>query len=113
MFIATYNVQSVSIESLLNGTTNITCYFAQNSSATGCNVKFILLQSMNGINEEEFDIYKNPSKNFATKYINIPVGEYEVSVHDIVNEEINDNPSVTISMYIVPAQVITIIPSSS
>ena len=68
---------------------------------------------MNGINEEEFDIYKNPSKNFATKLINIPVREYEVSVHDIVNEEININPSFSISMYIVPAQVITIIPSSS
>ena len=111
VFIATYNVQSVSIDPLLNGTTNITCYFAQNSSATGCNVKFILLQSMNGINEEEFNVLKDPSKNFATEYI--PVGEYEVSVHDIVNEEININPSVIISMYIVPAQVNTIIPSSS
>ena len=110
MFIATYNVQSVSIESLQNGTTNITCYFAQNSSATGCNVKFILLQSNNEI---FFNITKSPEKNFATKYMNIPVGENNISVHDIVNEEIDDNPSVNISMYIVPAQVITIIPSSS
>ena len=110
LFIATYNVQSVTIESLQNGTTNITCYFAQNSSATGCNVKFILLQS---INEIFFNITKSALKNFATKYINIPVGEYEVSVHDIVNEDIDDNPSFSIYMYIVPAQVITIIPSSS
>ena len=111
--IATYNVQSVSIESLQNGTTNITCYFAQNSSATGCNVRFLLLQSINEINKDEFNIIKNPSKNFVTKYMNITVGEYNVSVHDIVNEEIDDNPSFIISMYIVPAQVITIIPSSS
>ena len=68
---------------------------------------------MNGINEEEFNVLKNPSKNFATEYMNIPVGEYEVSVHDIVNGKIDINPSFSISMYIVPAQVITIIPSSS
>ena len=110
MFIATYNVQRVSIESLQNGTTNITCYFAQNSSATGCNVKFIRLQS---INEIFFNITKSPLKNFGMKCMNIPVGEYEVSVHDIVNEDIDDNPSFNIYMYIVPAQVITIIPSSS
>ena len=45
--------------------------------------------------------------------MNIPVGEYNVSVHDIVNKDIDINPSVNISIYNVPAQVITIIPSSS
>ena len=53
-------------------------------------MKFILLQS---INEIFFNITKSASKNFATEYMNIPVGEYEVSVHDIVNEDIDDNPS--------------------
>ena len=41
LYLATYNVQNFTIQLLQNGTTNITCYFAQNSSADGCQVKLI------------------------------------------------------------------------
>ena len=90
-YLATYNVQSFTIQLLQNGTTNTTCYFAQNSSADGCQVKLVSMESSNEIN---FNVTKTSlAQDVITEYMNIAPGEYDVSVHDIVNNVVNSNSS--------------------
>ncbi len=91
LYLATYNVQNFTIQLLQNGTTNITCQFAQSSSADGCQVKLISMESKNVIN---FNITKTSlAQDVITEYMNIAPGEYGVSVHDIVNNDTNSNSS--------------------
>ncbi len=89
LYLATFNVQDFTILLLQNGTTNIICYFAQNSSADGCQVKLKSIM----INEAAFVITKNPLADSATQYTNILTGQYEVIVYDIVNGVINQTPA--------------------
>ncbi len=106
VYLATYNVQNFTLQLLQNGTTNITCYFAQNSSADGCQVKLISMEPSNEIN---FNITKTSlAQDVITEYMNIAPGEYGVSVHDIVNNVVNSNSSLKENLtFIVPDLVIS------
>ncbi len=81
IYSATYNVQNFSITPLSDGTTNITCVFAINSFADGCNVVFT--SSTN--NTTTIFVAKSSNKDTATSNVIITNGNYHVAVYDVIN----------------------------
>ena len=81
LYSATFNVQDFSITPLSDGTTNITCVFAINSFADGCNVVFTSNNTKYNIT-----ISKSDDSNTATSNdIIITNGNYLVAVYDVMN----------------------------
>ncbi len=80
LYSATFNVQNFSITPLSDGTTNITCVFANNSFADGCNIVF----TSNNITKYNITIPKSDKDN-ATTNSHIINGHYDVDVYDGMN----------------------------
>ena len=83
---ATFNVQDVSITPLSDGTTNITCHFAINSSADGCSVTFNNTNTA-ADNDTTIFIAKDDNEDTATSIITIIDGTYRVLVYDVVDND--------------------------
>ncbi len=107
---ATYNVQDFALHLFQNDVVNATCYFARNSSADGCQIK---LTSMESKETRSFNIIKiSLTHDVATANVNIVPGEYDVSVHDIINNHANSNSSLKETFtFIIPFHLMS--PSSS
>ena len=101
---ATFNVQDVSITPLSDGTTNITCHFAINSSADGCSVTYTT-DNTAADNEITIFIAKDDNEDTATSIITIINGIYSVNVYDVIDGVTNElaaytKPGITITHYI-------------
>ena len=82
IIIATFNVQNFSLVVLAYDTVQLTCFFAINSSADGCNVayKSTLSQTVTVfIPKNEHDA------KVTTNYTGIPEGLHTFSVYDVVD----------------------------
>ena len=86
---ATFNVQDVSIIPLSDGTTNIACHFAINSSADGC---YVIFTSTNTAVDNEITIFiaKDDNEDTATGIITIIDGTYRVLVYDVMDNDTNN-----------------------
>ncbi len=80
LYSATFNVQDFSITPLSDGTTDITCVFAIDSFADGCNGVFT-----SNTNHITINIVKSDDSNTATSNVIITNGIYFVAVYDGMN----------------------------
>ena len=87
-FIATFHVQHFTLDVLSDTTVQLTCFFALNSSADGCNVTF------NSINQVSVFIPKD-NTIAVTNYTGIPEGDSVVNVYDVVEGVISDYPAIS------------------
>ena len=95
--IATFHVQNVTLDVLSDTTVQLTCFFALNSSADGCNVTF------NSINQSvlvSVFILKN-NTIAVNNYTGIPEGDSVVNVYDVVEGVISNYPAVKDKKYTV------------
>ena len=90
-FIATFHVQHFTLDLLSDTTVQLTCFFALNSSADGCNVTF------NSINQSVLVSVFIPKDNTiaVTNYTGIPEGDSVVNVYDVVEGVISDHPAIS------------------
>ena len=90
-FIATFHVQHFTLDVLSDTTVQLTCFFAVNSSADGCNVTF------NSINQSVLVSVFIPKDNTiaVTNYTGIPEGDSVVNVYDVVEGVISDHPAIS------------------
>ena len=74
---------------LSDATVQLTCFFALNSSADGCNVTF------NSINQSVLVCVFIPKDNTiaVTNYTGIPEGDSVVNVYDVVEGVNSDHPA--------------------
>ncbi len=85
----THTVQDFALQYLQNGLVNVTCYFAANSSADGCQITFTSMESKD---TTTFNVIKTSlARDVAIGFVNVEPGEYCVNVHDIVNINTNSN----------------------
>ena len=80
LYSATFNVQNFSITPLSDGTTDITCVFAIDSFADGCNVVFT-----SNTNTNYSIMITKSDKDNATTNTHIINGHYDVDVYDVMN----------------------------
>ena len=87
---ATLHVQHFTLDVLSDTTVQLTCFFALNSSADGCNVTFI------SINQSVLVSVFIPKDNTiaVTNYTCIPEGDSVVNVYDVVEGVISDHPAI-------------------
>ncbi len=90
-FIATFHVQHFTLDVLSDTTVQLTCFFALNSSADGCNVTF------DSINQSVLVSVFIPKDNTiaVTTYTGIPEGDSVVNVYDVVEGVISDHPAIS------------------
>ena len=86
-FIATFHVQHFTLDVLSDTTVQLTCFFALNSSADGCNVTF------NFINQSVLVSVFIPKDN-TIAVTGIPEGDSVVNVYDVVEGVICDYPAI-------------------
>ena len=85
--IATYHVQDFTISN--NSDINITCIFAIGSNATGC---LVILTS--DYYQWNITIYKDGGSTSTTTTVPVD-GSYIVTVHDVVDGVISNEPAIT------------------
>ena len=97
-YLATFNVQNVSITPLSDGTTNITCHFAINSFADGCSVTFT--NTTTAADNEIIPIFiaKDDNEDTATNIITIIDGTYRVLVYDVMDNDTNNYEAIDITI---------------
>ena len=90
-FKATFYVQHFTLDVLSDTTVQLTCFFAVNSSADGCNVTF------NSINQSVLVSVFIPKDNTiaVTNNTGIPKGDSVVNVYDVVEGVISDHPAIS------------------
>ena len=92
MYAATFNVQNFTLDVLSDTTVQLTCFFALNSFADGCNVTF------NSINQSVLVSVFIPKENDDTIAITtceIMNGFYEINVYDVCLYNSSSAPAVS------------------
>ena len=82
IIIATFNVQNFSLVTLADDTVQLTCSFAINSSADGCNVAY---KSTHSQTVTVFIPKNEHDAKATTNYTGIPEGLHTFSVYDVID----------------------------
>ena len=91
-FPATFNVQDMRVEIMSSNLVNVTCVFAENSSADGCVVHFN--------SSFHLKLYKPIIENTTTVTLNnISEGVYNISVFDVVDRLSSDIEALSIPQF--------------